>query len=887
MTLHRRQERFISLQLTLCCCLYLTASSVAFVTRPPIIRGVVPGIYTENYKRYSSSRSPRSKSRNQAEFRPLHSDQQQGDHDQIRSDPMIGALHNDHDLLRSDPMIGTLHNTTSFATAPVSPAAGKSHQTHFASIADSHPNHIVSNLLEDYKNSEPDVFGSSLLLERPDDDTSSSRYNITSQAAANLPNNSNTNNNILGANAMGDLLKILGPLTLSDPAFSLGIGEVEKQPYKLPLSLLETQQFFSASQLKLPRLTLRFRNATNTSSGILVPVFENNDNATNLLPLAATDLLSLVNTTSLPLIGTTVTTGNNASATYNNSNTYLYDPFAFWDEQANYTKQQMEAAQRAFFDYSVSASRQLDEAQKAFLEYGAKAIAVPSSGVGGGVDMIGGIISNNNNNKVLSIEELEAYLRLNGYVKQSELGQASSGGDLSMSQEVPTSMGVPISQFGRGRGRVLRGKEKSGFQAVGISPTSAEAIASKGVVSTSSSTVLPAKQQPKGRVAFPQPSVMSYSKLKWGSAVSASFLGLLGSLTISSNLWLLGSIFGGLYGYDISKNIAERPPSNALNNLIVYMGREVTSVYLMAADWCNGIWFMYRTGQLSYEYWQKYAVLDEQFAIQSKIDMWNAKFLKGKENFDKWEQDNEVGRKVLAGLRTAWLVEEAAFKKSLRQKKSRYRIVQWFYDGNRYIRMKIKYIYSKRGQAWKEVQDLAEGMRQEIIDPSKWQQSIWPRVVAGLAALIFANLTGVLFSVSPALLGVAAVVLGGVVWPTWFSEWLGRVASFLDDTKAMGRGEDLGELLRKTLPGPSNKKKMASSSLPKGRGEPTSRPESSPAFSWPFGDKKEKDRYSYYRRSDGSKRWYRAGRNPWDLKSSLTRIFGKKEEEERPWWSLN
>ena len=30
--------------------------------------------------------------------------------------------------------------------------------------------------------------------------------------------------------------------------------------------------------------------------------------------------------------------------------------------------------------------------------------------------------------------------------------------------------------------------------------------------------------------------------------------------------------------------------------------------------------------------------------------------------FDKWEKQNEVGRKVLAGLRTTWLVEELSLK---------------------------------------------------------------------------------------------------------------------------------------------------------------------------------------------------------------------------------
>lgn len=284
------------------------------------------------------------------------------------------------------------------------------------------------------------------------------------------------------------------------------------------------------------------------------------------------------------------------------------------------------------------------------------------------------------------------------------------------------------------------------------------------------------------------------------------------------------------------------------------------------------------------QYWQKYAALDQQFAIQSKIDAWNARFLKGKENFDRWEQENEVGRKLLASLRTMWLVEENAFRKSARRKKSRYRVVQWFYDGSRYVRKKVHKIYSERGQFWKGIQELAEGMRQELADPSQWQLRIRPRIVAALAALTFVNLTGTLFSVSPALLGFVAAVLGGIVWPTWFSDWLGRIGTFFEETKAKGRGEELGQLIRNTLPGPGAK---SNSMVPIRRQGPTySQPKKT--VSWtPFGKKKDKELYSFYRRSDGSKRWYRAGRSPWDVKSSLSNLFGEqKQEDGKPRWSI-
>jgi hypothetical protein len=46
------------------------------------------------------------------------------------------------------------------------------------------------------------------------------------------------------------------------------------------------------------------------------------------------------------------------------------------------------------------------------------------------------------------------------------------------------------------------------------------------------------------------------------------------------------------------------------------------------------------------------------FGIQEKVDAWNARFMQGKKKFDAWEQNNEIGRLVLASFRTAWLIEE-------------------------------------------------------------------------------------------------------------------------------------------------------------------------------------------------------------------------------------
>ena len=403
-------------------------------------------------------------------------------------------------------------------------------------------------------------------------------------------------------------------LTFSDPAFGLGIGQLihddvdmarEKkqgkpneaashQPFPPLSSLLAVStKFFSTRPLQDIKLPM---NTTSTRASIPPAVAGN----------TTKNLLGISNV-SFPDISNSSSSSNSRSTSYNSNNNY--DPLSlfFWNEETtNFTRQQMEAAQRAFWEYSVNASRQLDEAQKkALLEtYKVLGMIPPLlSSSSSSTD------TNNNNNKLLSMEELDAYLRLNGYVKHDDL-QAGAVVPQSNNNNNAMSMGLPISQFGRGRGRALQGKDTSGFHAIGssgsgpvVNANTADSISGSPVF-TSTTSMKKDRATRAGRVAFPQPSIMSYSNLKWGSTAAAALLGLVGGITILPNLWLLGAILGGLYGYETTKNLAERPLSkstNALNSLIVYLGREITKVYLKIFDFGSGIWFMYKTGQLSYE----------------------------------------------------------------------------------------------------------------------------------------------------------------------------------------------------------------------------------------------------------------------------------------------
>jgi hypothetical protein len=242
---------------------------------------------------------------------------------------------------------------------------------------------------------------------------------------------------------------------------------------------------------------------------------------------------------------------------------------------------------------------------------------------------------------VLTVEDLESFLLTNGFVKRSEL---------EASQKAMSSANA-LSGAGAGKSR---GSTAPTFKTDGSSGSG---------------------------VALPQPSVLGYKDLKWGTAVSAGFLGMLVGLSILPNLWFMGTLAGFLYGWDVGKKIPDGSPSNALNNLIVNLGRNLAKSFLAVYDATNAIFFMYKTGELSYAYYKRFSVLDDKFKINAKIDAWNSRFAEGKVAFDAWERENEIGRKALATMRTIWLVEERSLKKSSkRRRQSRYRPIQFFYD---------------------------------------------------------------------------------------------------------------------------------------------------------------------------------------------------------------
>jgi hypothetical protein len=332
------------------------------------------------------------------------------------------------------------------------------------------------------------------------------------------------------------------------------------------------------------------------------------------------------------------------------------------------------------------------------------------------------------------------------------------------------------------------------------------------------------------RIAFPQPALLNDRTFQWSCTIASGALCMLVATSVVPNLWLMGALVGGLYGNEVSKrqhvdeegedgggsDAVERGP---LENLALYLGRRLALAYLKVYDTFNAAFFMWKTGQLSYEYYKTYSSLDERFAIQRKIDAWNAFFVEGKIAFDRWERENEISRKILAGLRTAWLVEERSLKKSRRKRQSKYRIIQLVFDAEDFVRRFVRSVWKAvSGGGSNEFRDFLKGIRIDITDS---QASVWgSRLGSVFAAVLAVNLTGALFAISPSLLSFLAILVG-VVWPTWASEFYERLTLFAQEASARGRG-DLKAVKRKV----------------------------------------DKSKYHYFVRDDGSKRYYRVGR-PW------------------------
>lgn len=337
-------------------------------------------------------------------------------------------------------------------------------------------------------------------------------------------------------------------------------------------------------------------------------------------------------------------------------------------------------------------------------------------------------------------------------------------------------------------------------------------------------------QKTKQGVAFPQPSVLDYQSLQKATAVASSVIGMLLATTLWPNLWLMGALVGAVYGHDLCSRPDEPPPSHLLARTLIGLGRRLARATLQFMDYCRTLWFLYKTGELSYQYYKRYEVMDQRFAIQSKLDAWNARFVQGKQQFDKWEQENEIGRTLLAGLRTVWLVDERSKRRA--KQTSRYRVVQYLYDLQYWIgRYARKTMEAIRSSDWNsQLREFFRGVRTDLW--SSGGRSWGARVGAVIASLFAVNVTGALFAISPTFLAILAIGVG-IAWPSWVSELLGRVQTLGAETRARGRGEETTDTESLLSTSTTNTAKLLG--------------------------RYDKSRYHYYKRMDGTKRYYRTG----------------------------
>jgi hypothetical protein len=193
---------------------------------------------------------------------------------------------------------------------------------------------------------------------------------------------------------------------------------------------------------------------------------------------------------------------------------------------------------------------------------------------------------------------------------------------------------------------------------------------------------------------------------------------------------------------------------------------------------------------------------------------------------------------MLATLRTAWLVEERSLMKTSRKRKSRYRILQYFYDATYFCRRFIRSLWKAVTGESQELSEFLNGLSINLSESRVAQVS--SSIGAAVTALLVVNLMGALFAISPQLLSILAVG-ASVAWPTWPAEVCERASSYLAETRARGRGEE----------------------------EPSA--PSMPILSF------DKTRYNYFTRKNGRKRYFRSGK-PW-----FAPTMKKPDSMEWPW----
>ena len=212
-------------------------------------------------------------------------------------------------------------------------------------------------------------------------------------------------------------------------------------------------------------------------------------------------------------------------------------------------------------------------------------------------------IAGKKSSDVITVEDLQRILLENGFVRQSDVAAALQRASLGATPATNLAVDTKPKQS------LIEGLGQPVGDLFGGTVTAAP--------------MPPSKSSSSSQVAFPQPSVLSYKSLKWG-VTAASFLACtILAMSAMPSLWLMGGLVGSLYGYQTGQRLADGTvPKSFVPSFLIVFGRRITKSYLQVYDMVTALFFMYKTGQLSYSMWRKYADLDDRFQLQDKIDAW-------------------------------------------------------------------------------------------------------------------------------------------------------------------------------------------------------------------------------------------------------------------------
>ncbi|GMH59807.1 hypothetical protein TL16_g02904 [Triparma laevis f. inornata] len=161
-----------------------------------------------------------------------------------------------------------------------------------------------------------------------------------------------------------------------------------------------------------------------------------------------------------------------------------------------------------------------------------------------------------------------------------------------------------------------------------------------------------------------------------------------------------------------------------------------------------------------------------------------ARFQEGKVNFDRWEKENEVGRKILAGLRTAWMVEDTRSGKAGKKLKVVKRVAG---------RTANALLDPLRGNGVKELKEVLQGLKIEL-QTMDYETSA-RRVASSFMAYVSLNFIGVLFSTAPGILAVSGMI-AGAIYPGWIAGGWRRITASLAEARDKGKGAETVESFR-------------------------------------------------------------------------------------------